>query len=515
MLIPFSWKTGLMMAGCALAVLATPLPAQDDSGGPPPPPVNAPPDQYDAGQAPVPDDGSGAPDDSSTSFQTFYDNLGSQGTWIQSSDYGYVWQPTITDADWAPYTEGHWVYTDYGWTWVSEEPWGWATYHYGRWANIEGTGWVWVPGYTWAPAWVSWRYGGGYCGWAPLPPDSFLGVDYDGGGFSIGIGFHIGGDCDGFYGIGAGWYNFVPVNALGYRSYHGYYRNRNDNFALINRTTNVTNINVTRNRSVSNAGFGRVTTGGPSLAMVNAVSQTPIQRLNVVGTSHTSGGTLNGNSVAFFAPRVHPATSAVLPSRVGGSIGAARINRGIDITHPLTVNSRLSPSQPTEAQLQQARIAQDHAPTNAKVVTDSESVRPILQAPLTSLKPAMEQPQPSRIYNTTPNPTFNYQHTPSGPGVSQTVRTYPQPSQESAPTRYYNPAPSSVPSHPAYPGGGGTVPQPYVIRPAAPSYSPPAQQTQRPGGAGYPAGGSGYSSGAGNGRSQSGGAQGGNNQQNH
>lgn len=31
-------------------------------------------------------------------------------------------------------------------------------------------GWVWVPGVEWAPAWVSWRVGGGYIGWAPLPP---------------------------------------------------------------------------------------------------------------------------------------------------------------------------------------------------------------------------------------------------------------------------------------------------------------------------------------------------------
>jgi len=122
------------------------------------------------------------------------------------------------------------------------EPWGWATYHYGRWVNLDGTGWCWVPGYTWAPAWVSWRYGDGYCGWAPLPPDSFVGIDYDGDGFAIGIVFHIGGDCDGFYGIGAGWYNFLPVSCLGYGSYHGYYRNRGDNYALINHTTNVTNI---------------------------------------------------------------------------------------------------------------------------------------------------------------------------------------------------------------------------------------------------------------------------------
>src|SRR5271170_1394963 len=125
------------------------------------------------------DDGGGQ----GVSFQSFYDQLGNQGTWVQTDDYGYVFQPNVTDPQWAPYTDGHWVYTDVGWTWVSDEPWGWATYHYGRWANIDGTGWVWVPGYRWAPAWVSWRYGGGYCGWAPLPPETFMGAEYGNPGF--------------------------------------------------------------------------------------------------------------------------------------------------------------------------------------------------------------------------------------------------------------------------------------------------------------------------------------------
>src|SRR5439155_23110527 len=31
-------------------------------------------------------------------------------------------------------------------------------------------GWVWVPDTTWGPSWVDWRFGGGYVGWAPLPP---------------------------------------------------------------------------------------------------------------------------------------------------------------------------------------------------------------------------------------------------------------------------------------------------------------------------------------------------------
>ena len=34
----------------------------------------------------------------------------------------------------------------------------------------EDYGWVWVPGTVWSPAWVQYRYGDPYVGWAPLPP---------------------------------------------------------------------------------------------------------------------------------------------------------------------------------------------------------------------------------------------------------------------------------------------------------------------------------------------------------
>ena len=35
-------------------------------------------------------------------------------------------------------------------------------------------GWCWVPGVEWAPAWVSWRMGGDYIGWAPCGPPGFV-----------------------------------------------------------------------------------------------------------------------------------------------------------------------------------------------------------------------------------------------------------------------------------------------------------------------------------------------------
>jgi hypothetical protein len=100
----------------------------------------------------------------------FYDYLSPFGAWVEFSPYGYVWCPGRLGFGWRPYTHGHWVWTDFGWTWISDFEWGWAPFHYGRWGWDDDLGWFWVPGSIWGPAWVTWGWAGGYVGWAPLPP---------------------------------------------------------------------------------------------------------------------------------------------------------------------------------------------------------------------------------------------------------------------------------------------------------------------------------------------------------
>ena len=107
---------------------------------------------------------------------TFDETLNPYGQWVDTGsgpNDGRAWRPDpdVVGEDFQPYaTGGHWVYSDWGWTWESDYPWGWAPFHYGRWALTPSWGWVWYPGTVWAPAWVDWRFGGGYIGWAPLPP---------------------------------------------------------------------------------------------------------------------------------------------------------------------------------------------------------------------------------------------------------------------------------------------------------------------------------------------------------
>lgn len=101
---------------------------------------------------------------------SFDSRLAPYGEWVVVAHHGRVWRPRGVAAGWRPYYHGRWVWTDDGWFWDSTEPWGWATYHYGRWYVDPAFGWVWVPGNAWAPAWVTWRFGGGAIGWAPLLP---------------------------------------------------------------------------------------------------------------------------------------------------------------------------------------------------------------------------------------------------------------------------------------------------------------------------------------------------------
>jgi hypothetical protein len=104
------------------------------------------------------------------SREDFYEPLEPEGAWIEVGSYGRGWRPHHVDRSWRPYCDGRWVWSDCGWYWESDEPWAWATYHYGSWVLDAGYGWVWIPDVEWAPAWVTWREGGDYIGWAPRGP---------------------------------------------------------------------------------------------------------------------------------------------------------------------------------------------------------------------------------------------------------------------------------------------------------------------------------------------------------
>lgn len=254
-------------------------------------------------------------------FQTFYDGLSPYGDWVEIDDYGYCWQPWV-DSGWAPYTDGEWAKTDAGWTWVSNEDFGWATYHYGRWMQVNGRGWVWVPGYEWGPGWVSWRNNNDYVGWAPLPPRAVWRP-------SVGIG--IGVDLN--FGIGPSWYNFCPVRYFGNRGLRPYIVPRYNNVNIINNSVNVTNISVVNNN---------IYNGGPDYNQINRYAERPVPqyRLNRqnnidLRNPRFNRGRIEGDTLNVAAPRVNPDRGQFRPAKVAGQVPRDQIrSNGWDDVKP-------------------------------------------------------------------------------------------------------------------------------------------------------------------------------------
>src|SRR6266513_1891719 len=257
------------------------------------------------------------------SIDFFYNNL-SGGNWIEAADYGYGWQPdvAVSDPNWRPYADGYWAYTDYGWTWISYEDFGWAAYHYGRWASLADYGWVWFPGedLDWGPAWVSWRTGGDYIGWAPLPPRG-PGVVYEGQ--------PIGARVDIEYDIGPQYYNFCDVRFIGEPVLRDRIFPPTQNITYISNTVNVTNITV-QNNVVYNY--------GPDYNVVSSYSSRPIQRLTVEREAATNlsvaakSGALTkvqGNKLIVAAPpKIAKAPPTVKPAAVKARVAQPKIERG-------------------------------------------------------------------------------------------------------------------------------------------------------------------------------------------
>jgi len=162
------------------------------------------------------------------SYDYFHDQLAPYGTWVQLPDYGWAWRPNaaLGDASWRPYGDaGHWVYTSAGLYWQSEYPWGDIPFHYGRWTYSGSLGWLWLPAYNWAPAWVSWRHAEGCTGWAPLSPEAVFVA-------GVGLQFHGRVALDIDFGIPAESFVFVSYDHMWDHGYHDHFmpRERADYF---------------------------------------------------------------------------------------------------------------------------------------------------------------------------------------------------------------------------------------------------------------------------------------------
>lgn len=188
----------------------------------------------------------------------FHAPLETHGAWVEIGSYGRCWRPARVAVGWRPYCDGHWVWTDCGWYWESDEPWAWACYHYGNWVYDSHHGWIWIPGIEWAPSWVSWRVGGGYIGWAPLGPAHLR--------------------------VAVGIPTFVFVESRRFHERHRPSRVIVNNTTIINQTTVINNVRREQRTVEGGSAQQVIINDGPGVEVVQKASgrqfkPTPIQEV--------------------------------------------------------------------------------------------------------------------------------------------------------------------------------------------------------------------------------------------
>jgi hypothetical protein len=255
-----------------------------------------------------------------------FDDLDPYGAWYESAQFGVVWRPGV-GVGWQPYYQGHWIWTTYGWMWVSYDPFGWATYHYGNWWMDPMLGWVWVPGYQWSACPVDWYDGGGWIGWAPVPPPGCAWDDpwNDGGRYR-----------DGWVVVETGKFKQVDVgdNRLSPQKIKSVYRSG----AAVREAPKMRSIELATRQSVKQTDV-RIDTrrvGNHELRTVvlpereqQIVDRFPVQTVTPANLTRpvNSGGTVTpppvdtGKTKGSTPP---PAVKDTKPAKVKGSSGAAR-----------------------------------------------------------------------------------------------------------------------------------------------------------------------------------------------
>ena len=324
-------------------------------------------------------------------MQTFYDQLSPYGNWVNSPSYGYVWVPSV-GMDFTPYaTAGHWVFTDYGWTWVSDFPWGWAAFHYGRWYYDSYLGYVWTPNTVWGPAWVTWRSSPGYYGWAPMGPAGYVYPQQN--------------------------WTFVSAGYVTSPQVSNYYESRQSVTVIYNNTTVVQN---------NNAGTAQANySSGPSRTEVEQVTHSTITPVKIV-SSNTPGQTVHTNGqLTMYHPAVQAENSAA-PSKpehvqsvnnikppalrttvVHPAVAPVHSSQP-EHTQPGNVNQNTAPAQhytPTQPEQHQTQTAEPQQPAKSEPAQQQQP-KPAQQA-----KPAQKQAQkPAPAPKPAPRPKSEEHH---------------------------------------------------------------------------------------------------------
>ena len=432
-------------------------------------------------------------------YQYFYEALSPYGTWVYVDGYGYCWQPSVVilQPGWRPYCHGgRWIYTDYGWYWHSDYTWGWATFHYGRWFLHPRWGWCWWPDTVWAPAWVTWRYHPGYCGWAPLPPYGH----FSGFGFAYSS-----------YGFGWSWFTFVSWDRFHDRHLHRH-RVKDDDCRRLVRESRAVKDGLVRERDrIVNRGIdpdrvrehtGRemrplrvrpqpVDTAQPASLVAAKERYEPARGEVVVPRLRPADLTAARAPGAGRPERAPAPPAAALPTAGSGAV-ALRGSTG-------AVRESLAPTR-SAAPVARARLAENRArpaDTESNIPARPERTpelaaqgapeprptapRPVLERPATApgsatargtdapapRSEASTPAVPARPVTPRPESRATYTWTRPAPAVPQAPAAAPQPSPVMQPRPAPAPAPTPRPTPPA-PAPQSPSQNVIVIRPSTP-----------------------------------------------
>jgi hypothetical protein len=365
----------------------------------------------------------------------FYEELAPYGTWTWLDGYGRVWYPHGVPYGWRPYTVGRWVYTEVGWTWVSDWEWGWAPFHYGRWLHTHTYGWVWVPGTTWAPAWVVWQHGPGWVGWAPLPPTvvwephGHLSVVY--------VERHV----------HPSWYCFVPERHMLAPHVHRHIVPPSENARLVKVTKNVTHYTTINQRVVNQS---------VSVERIETVTQQSVPRMRIVETD---------------APKTHR------KAQVKEKEGQVTLFRPSIARVPPETETTKTPGQTVPSVLPQRQPATP--PEAPKAAPDTTPARP--PAMLGTVPPP--RPEASPLAEPPPQPSSGQDESPrplGRPPVSLKKRPPQTLPQEPAPPSTESPAPAQKPQPVQPPAGQDESPRPLGRPPVSLKQRPPQTLPQEP-----------------------------------
>lgn len=468
-----------------LASSAPPPPSETPATKPAPaaatPPEPASPTVYPGGSQPVPAPQVGpavaasAPEPATqvNNYNIFYNSLAPYGSWVTVPTYGYVWQPAcaVATPGWRPYwNNGCWAWTDAGWYWNSSYSWGWAPFHYGTWVQAPSFGWCWVPGSTWAPSWVTFRYGGGYCGWAPLPPgcgfSTGVGLTWSGSGISVGFSF----------GFGAGDYCWTPASRFTAANCWAFGVPRSQVNQIYQNSTVINNYVSGNNNTIVNGGIAPTTITQHTRGEIRKVALADVASPSQAGRSVGPRSSPDQGRLAVYRPTlgqdlankgaitvsgdpsrpgsrsttIHSAGTAGLPRRPGSAItaGSSPTAPGVNLTpSPIQLLGDRLGTATTPGVASSGRLATrpttpirtQGGNTPSATVTPSTTI-----ARATPVRPAVQYPGQSGTAPVRQTPSS----TPNWPGASTGIRVQPRANATPVTTPGLT-TPSTLPVRPA------------------------------------------------------------------